>query len=157
LVLAVGLLGGWVISSRVVRPIAAISATASSISAANLSGRIDAAKVDSELAELARVLNAMFERLQTAFERQTAFTAEASHAVRRPLAILRTHAELALSRPRGAEEYRQAVEACLRASNRMTGLVEGLLTLARADSGKLDLQQKPLALHQVVSESVALI
>src|SRR5262249_3195237 len=91
-VLAVRLAGGWLLSARVLRPVEAISATASAISGANLSGRIDTAKVDRELAELAGVLNAMFARLESAFQRQARFTADASHELRTPLAILRSHA-----------------------------------------------------------------
>src|SRR5262249_46143957 len=148
--------GGWLISARILRPVAAISATASAISATNLSQRLDPQAVDRELAELAGVLNAMFDRLEAAFERQARFTADASHELRRPLAVLRSHAELALSRPRSAEEYRQTLETCLRAEGRMTALVEGLLTLARADAGKLDLLRQPVDLRQVTEESVAL-
>lgn len=156
-VLAAGLAGGWVISAQILRPVAAISATASAISATNLSERLDPQAVDRELAELARVLNAMFDRLEAAFERQAQFTADASHELRTPLAIIRTNAELALSRPRSAEEYRETVETCLRAAMRMTGLVEALLTLARSDAGKLDLRQQTVDLKQVVEESVTLL
>src|SRR5205807_376399 len=91
-----------------------------------------------------------------AFERQARFTADASHELRTPLAILRSHAELALSRPRTAAEYRETVETCLGAARRMTALVVGLLTLARADAGKLDLRREPVDLRQVIHESVAL-
>ena len=156
-VLAVGLLGGWLVSARILRPVAAIAATASSISATNLSGRIDPATVDRELAELARVLNAAFDRLEAAFERQARFTADASHELRTPLAIIRTHAELALARPRSAGEYREAVVTCLRAAERMAALVEGLLALARADAGKLDLRRDPVDLKWVVEESANLL
>jgi heavy metal sensor kinase len=156
-VLGVGLAGGWLISARILRPLAAISATASAISATNLTGRIDPEEVDRELAELAGVLNAMFDRLEAAFERQARFTADASHELRTPLAILRSHAELALSRPRDAAEYREALEACLRASGRMAALVDGLLTLARADAGKLELRREPVDLEKVVDESVTLL
>ncbi len=153
-VLALGLAGGWLVSARILRPVAAISATASAISATNLSDRIDAEAVDRELAELARVLNAMFDRLEAAFERQARFTADASHELRTPLAIIRSNADLALARPRSAEEYRDTVETCQRASNRMTALVEGLLTLARADAGKLDPQRQHVALGPLVEECV---
>jgi heavy metal sensor kinase len=156
-VLAVGLAGGWLVSARILRPVAAIAATASAISETNLSERIDGATVDRELAGLADILNAMFARLEAAFERQVRFTADASHELRTPLAIIRSHAELALARPRTAEEYRDAVEACLRASTRMTALVEGLLTLARADAGKLDLSREPVDLKRLVTETVALL
>ncbi|HEX5269579.1 MAG TPA: ATP-binding protein [Gemmataceae bacterium] len=155
-VLAVGLAGGWLVSARILRPVAAISDTASAISATNLSQRIDVAGVDLELADLARVLNEAFDRLEAAFERQTRFTADASHELRTPLAILRTHAELALARPRPAEEYRETIETCLRAAVRMSTLVEGLLTLARADAGKLELLRQPVDLRQVVEEGLVL-
>jgi two-component system OmpR family sensor kinase len=155
-VLAVGLAGGWLLSGRLLRPIARISATASAISADNLTQRIDARQIDSELAGLARVLNDMFDRLEAAFARQAQFTADASHELRTPLAILRTHAELALSRPRKPEEYRETLETCLRAAGRMTGLVEGLLTLARADAGGLELKREPVDLARVAADMIEL-
>jgi heavy metal sensor kinase len=156
-VLAVGLAGGWLIARRIVRPIAVIARTASAISATSLGERIDPARVDSELAELARVLNATFDRLQGEFDRQTRFTADASHELRTPLTLLRTHAELALARPRSPEEYREALEACLRAARRMTSLVESLLTLARADAGRLDLHCRPVDLARTTRECVELL
>lgn len=156
-VLSVGLVGGWLLSSRAVRPIAAMSATAASISASNLGQRIDVAELDSELGKLASILNDMFARLESAFARQVRFTADASHELRTPLAILHARSELTLSRPREAEEYREALDTCLRASRRMGSLVDGLLTLARADAGKLELKRQPLDLGALVMETVALL
>jgi two-component system OmpR family sensor kinase len=153
-VLAVGLAGGWLASARILKPLARISATASAISATNLSERIDAAKVDRELEGLANVLNATFDRLEAAFDRQASFTADASHELRTPLTVLRSQAQLALARPRSAEEYRKTIEECLRAAERMTALVEGLLTLARADAGKLDLRIEPLDLKRVTADAI---
>lgn len=155
--LLIGLAGGWLVSSRILRPVAAITSAASQISADNLDQRIDAELVDVELAQLARVLNAMFERLQAAFARQAQFTADASHELRTPLAVIRTHAELALARPRALDEYRAALEATLRAVERMTSLVEGLLFLARADAGKLDVRREPVDLRPVIEASVSLL
>ena len=152
LVLTLGLLGGWFISSRIVRPLAVISRQATSISAANLSQRLNTQQIDAELLNLAGVLNAMFARLEEAFERQKRFTADASHELRTPLAILQANVELALARPRSADEYREALGACLEASARMRALVDGLLTLARADAGKLDLHFQQLDLRSVVHD-----
>lgn len=157
LVLAVGLIGGAVIGSRIFRPLAAISATASRISADNLAERIDAATIDSELAGLAGVLNATFDRLQAAFDRQARFTADASHELRTPLTVIRTQAELALLRPRNDEEYREALASCARAAERMAAIVDGLLILARADASRLELRKEPVRLDKVVQEAVALI
>jgi len=154
-VLLVGLAGGWLISRRIFRPIAAIADTASRISGDNLSERIDTKNVDRELADLARVLNATFRRLEAAFDRQSRFTADASHELRTPLAVVRSQAELTLSRARSPEEYQDALRTCLRAAERMTDLVEGLLTLARADAGKSGVRE-PVELHRVVADAVDL-
>lgn len=156
-VLIVGLAGGWALSARVVRPIAAISATAASISATSLSERIDSSAVDRELVELAEVLNAMFDRLKNSFDQQVRFTADASHELRTPLTVLRTQADLALLKTRTAEEYQAALVTCQRAANRMAQLVEGLLMLARADAGWLDLQHQTVDLRQVVDECLDLL
>ncbi|MBS0263015.1 MAG: HAMP domain-containing protein [Planctomycetes bacterium] len=156
-VLSVGLVGGWFLAGRAVRPIQAISTTAASITASHLSRRVDATRVDDELGELAQILNAMFDRLEQAFERQVRFTADASHELRTPLAIIMSHAELALARQRTPEEYRAALEVALRSSKRMKLLVEELLTLARADAGRLKLEAAPVDLRRIVEDSVTLM
>lgn len=153
-VLLFGLMGGWIVSRRFLRPIAAIAETAAGISAQNLSERIDESRVESELVGLARVLNATFSRLEEAFARQARFTADASHELRTPLAVLRSQVDLALARPRSAEEYREALQACLRAGERMTELVECLLVLARADAGLPNETRKAVELHRVVSDAI---
>ena len=155
-VLVVGLAGGFWLAARIFRPITAMSAAASAISATNLSTRIETANIDVELAGLARVLNAMFDRLEAAFARQQQFTADASHELRTPLAILRANAELALSQSRSAEDYRNTIETCLRAANRMSALVQGLLTLARSDAGNPRMRLEPVAFDEVVADCLTL-
>lgn len=156
-VFAVGLVGGWWLSGRAVQPIRAMSATAASIGAANLSRRIDTARIDDELGELATILNAMLDRIELAFEQQVRFTADASHELRTPLAIILSHAELALARQRTPEEYRAALEAALRSSRRMKLLVEELLTLARSDAGRLKMDSVEVDLHRVVEDAVTML
>src|SRR5207253_1283097 len=145
------------LSSRIVRPIRAISATAAGISAADLSRRIDPAAIDTEFEELAETLNMTFDRLEAAFDRQTRFTADASHELRTPLTIIRTHAELALTRERSPQEYREALDTCLKAAARMTKLVDGLLTLARADAGRLVGTRMPVDLTRIAGEGVTML
>ena len=118
-VLALGLGGGWWIVSGALRPVIQISETASRISSGNLSERINTRGSSSELACLAKVLNSMFERMETAFARQKQFTADASHELRTPLAIMITEAQSVLARPRTAAEYRQTVEICLDTAQQM--------------------------------------
>ncbi len=152
--LTVGLAGGWLISRSISRPIDAIALTASEISARNLARRIELGGLDQELVGLATILNEMFARLEAAFERQSRFTSDASHELRTPLAVIHAHAELALSRPRSADEYRETLAACLKAAGRMGTLVDGLLTLARADAGRLDPQFREVDWRGVVEEVV---
>lgn len=156
-VLAAGIAGGWWLSGRMMQPIEAISRAASAISSANLSQRIDVAETDSELGQLANILNQTFERLQSAFERQVRFTADASHELRTPLSVILLHAEMALSKPRTGEEQLAALDACQRAARRMKSLIESLLTLARFDSGRSGLQRQRILLSDIVAESLDLL
>jgi signal transduction histidine kinase len=93
----------------------------------DLSARIPVQRVESELEQLAEVLN-------EAFERQRRFTADASHDLRTPLATLQTEAHWALARPRSVDEYRASLEVCQRTATRMQALVQSLLDLSRAEA-----------------------
>lgn len=156
-VLVLALAGGWFLASRALSPVSRMSATASRISARDLSARIPLEGTASELAELARVLNETFARLQEAFERQTRFTADASHELRTPLSIVLSHLELALRKERSAAEYREAIETALRGAERMRAVVEGLLTLARADAGTLSMARDRIAMRAAVEETLAML
>ena len=156
-ILAAGVLGGGWLSSRAILPIAEMTATAESISALDLSKRINVKETDSELGKLATVLNQTFDRLQSAFERQSQFTADASHELRTPLSVISTHTELALSRPRSNEDYRSAIETCRRASQRMRSLIDSLLLLARFDSGAPSLKQDRFDLKPLLADCAELV
>ena len=153
-VLAIGLVGTWLISRRIFRPVESISATASRITGDNLTERIDESKIDLELGGLARTLNGTFDRLEAAFDRQARFTADASHELRTPLAVIRSQAELALLRERSPEEYKAALESCHGSAVRMTDLVERLLALARADAGWPGLVREPVSFDRLVTDIV---
>jgi two-component system OmpR family sensor kinase len=150
-----GLLGSWFIASRIVKPLKTISTTASKLSATHLQERIDTSKVETELVEVASVLNETFDRLEAAFERQSRFTADAGHELRTPLAVLHTNLELALSRPRKEEEFREIIEYCLISSSKMRSLIDALLMLARADAGQLQANFTSLDLRSVIQNSVS--
>jgi heavy metal sensor kinase len=156
-VLALGLAGGCPIASRALRPIADISATAGKISNGDLSQRIPPADSESELGQLTRDLNNTFARLEAAFARQAQFTADASHELRTPVAVVLTQAQAALARERPAAEYRESLAACERAAQRMRGLIESLLVLARFDSNDLAEAFEPCDLSRIASECVELL
>jgi heavy metal sensor kinase len=155
--LALGACGGWFLVGRALNPIRRISQAAQAISAANLSQRVDASRMKSELGQLASILNDTFDRLESAFQRQAQFTADASHELRTPLAVLTAQADLALRRDRSPERYRETIELCLQAGLRMTDVVTRLLTLARCDAGQLTLALEKLALGELVQQSMELL
>ena len=156
-IMILGLIGGWFLTARALRPIRKMGEAAAAVSASNLSQRIDVGKTESELGQLAGTLNEAFDRLEKAFERQTRFTADASHELRTPLAIVMSQAELALRKERTPAEYREALETSLKASQRMKAVVEGLLTLARADAKELDLRKERVELGRLVEETASLL
>jgi two-component system OmpR family sensor kinase len=156
-VMVLALAGGWFLAGRALAPVRRMSEAAAAMTASNLTARIDVGKTESELGQLAVTLNQAFDRLETAFERQTRFTADASHELRTPLAIVMSQAELALRKERTPGEYREALETSLKAAQRMKAVVEGLLTLARADAKEVDLRREPVELGKLVEETASLL
>ena len=156
-VLVLGLAGGGWAASRTLRPIAAISDTAKKIAAGDLSQRIESKDRDSELGVLVRDLNDTFERLQAGYDRQVQFTSDASHELRTPLAVILTQTQSTLTRDRSVAEYRESLLVCQRAAQRMRGLIEGLLALARLESAPAPVLSEPCDLERVVSDAVELV
>lgn len=107
-----------------------------------------------EIGRLIDTLNDMLARLEHAFEAQRRFTADASHELRSPLSRLRTELEITLRRPRGADEYVQALRSGLEDVARLTALVEELLTLARLDAGQDSAPVSPVAIGPIVEAVV---
>jgi heavy metal sensor kinase len=153
--LALALVGGWFLVGRALSPIGRIGATAEAMSELNLGLRVDVSRTEDELGTVAVALNRAFDRLQEAFERQTRFTADASHELRTPLAALLAELEWARSKPRSEAEYQNTLEVCARAAQRMRTVVDGLLTLARADAGALPPRREPVNLTALAQDTVA--
>ena len=153
LILLVSSVGGYWLASRATRPVQAITRTAQEIGATDLRRRLNLKRRD-ELGELATTFDSMLDRLEGAFERQRQFTADASHELRTPLSIVSTEVERVLQRPHTCEEYIQAMEIIQLENLRMTRLVNGLLTLARADQGQVRLQREQVDLSEIVIDAV---
>lgn len=126
---------GWVLSGRVLRPVGAITRTAREIQATDLSRRIRLDGPHDELRDLADTIDDMLDRLDRAFAAQRQLIDDASHELRSPLAIIRTHLDATLTAPDAtADERGRAVAVVDRATNRMSRLVEDLLATARRDT-----------------------
>lgn len=133
LLLAAG--GGYWIAGRALAPMRSMITATETIHPGDLSTRLEVPRAEDELHRLALTLNRMLDRLQAGFERITRFTADASHELRTPIALLRTRTELLLRRNRHPEEYRAALEASLCELEETSALLEELMLLARADAG----------------------
>jgi heavy metal sensor kinase len=153
LVIAIGCIGGAWLSGRALRPVQQVTDAALTISMENLSGRLPVPATGDEIARLAAVLNSMLSRLEAAVTTLSQFAADASHELRTPLAVIRTTAELALRRERAPEAYRKALQEIAGESERMTQLIEDLLTLARSDAGVVDMPREAIDLREVLVEA----
>jgi heavy metal sensor kinase len=134
-VVLIASLGGYWISRKALQPVDAITRAAQTIGIENLSQRLEVPAASDELARLSETWNAMLERLEAAVKRLSQFTADASHELRTPIALIRATAELTVRRERPAETYREALKYIIDESDRTTRLIEDLLLLARADAG----------------------
>ncbi|HET9410053.1 MAG TPA: ATP-binding protein [Candidatus Sulfotelmatobacter sp.] len=151
--LLVAVAGGYWLSRQALAPVDSIVATARQISGANLNRRLEKLQTGDELQRLSDTLNEMLERIERSFLRITQFTADASHELRTPISLVRTESELALRKARGEQEYRESLQHILMEAERTTSLIEQLLALARADSGREVLNLQTVDLRQILSNT----
>jgi signal transduction histidine kinase len=147
LVLAVALAGiglGYGFARVTLRPVRAIEQTARRIRGDNLGERIPVPDGDDELAALTRLLNETFERLESSFAQVTRFTADASHELKTPLALVQLNAERLRGRVAEDSEAADLVDNLLEEIGRMHRIIESLLFLSKADAGVLALELKPI-------------
>ena len=129
---------GWLVADRVLAPLSRVTAAARRVSEDRLGERIALEGPHDELRELADTFDGMLDRLAQAFGSQRRFVANASHELRTPLTVIRTEVEVALADPHASVgELRAMGEAVRAATIQCERLIEGLLTLARSESGLL--------------------
>ncbi len=126
--------GSWWLAGRAVRPVHEVIDQAETIGAGSLDRRIDAYANTTEYRRLVEVLNTMLGRIQTSFEVQKQFAADASHELRSPLTAMRGEIEVALRRDRAPSAYRSTLESVLEEIDRLTRITEDLLAVARAEA-----------------------
>jgi heavy metal sensor kinase len=151
IVLAAAIFVGHWMSRKALSPVAAIATEARRITEKNLDRRLPVSSAQDELTHLSVTLNNMLGRIDAGFRSVRDFTANASHELRTPLALLRTEAEVALLRPRSAQEYRETLEHMQSTAVGMASLIERLLTLARAEAGAESLILADVDLHALIT------
>ncbi len=147
--------GGYFLARKSLQPIVEMSNQAKQISSQNLHERLPITNKHDELGNLATTFNELLNRLDTAFEQQKRFMADASHELRTPLAIVRGESEVALSKStRTNVEYQESLAIVHDESKRLTKIVEDLFTLARADSGQFKANFAELYVDEIVADCV---
>ena len=148
---------GWWIMRIGLKPIKKISDTAIKIADGDLSKRIDTQGSVTELSGLAGVLNDSFEKLESAFDQQRRFTADASHEMRTPISVILTKAQFALRKERVPEDYRKALQSCVTSARHMSEVIESLQQLALMDNGGFTLLSEVCDLGDTAASVVELL
>lgn len=153
-VLAAAALVGWWVARKALLPVARMTREASSIGIEGLDERVAVPPVNDELARLARTLNAMLDRLERGVAEKRRFVADASHELRTPLAVMRSELEVSLRSDDLPPNARDVLASAAEEVERMSRMVENMLTLARMDEGKLQLLKTTVDL-EALGRSVA--
>jgi signal transduction histidine kinase len=153
LILTAAGVGAFLYLGRTHRQLAEITTEVAAITdGRSLHRRLALTDDSTDFSDLVTTLNAMIARLETSFGGLRRFTADASHELKTPLAVLRADVERAMAETAGQTERMVALEEALQEVKRMTDLVESLLTLARADEGRFDLHREPVELQPLIQE-----
>lgn len=143
---------GYWMSRRVLAPVEQIRMEADALDPADLTTRLQVPDSDDELARLAQTLNAMLARIEAGFRKVEQFTADASHELRAPLALIITAGEVSLRRERTREELAEVLFKIVREARHMSKLVEDLLSLARGDANRRSTDLAPVDLASILRE-----
>ena len=137
---------------RGLAPIGELADTLGRVEATSLATRVATRDVAAELRPFCDRINALFERLQGAFERERRMTSAIAHELRTPVSELRAAVDVALRWPDDPELSRQALATADDVARRMTGLVAAILRAARVESGQAGMRVEPVALRELVAE-----
>jgi two-component system heavy metal sensor histidine kinase CusS len=126
---------GWIAARRGLAPVRVMTHVAQGISASHLDERLTKETIPTELVDLANAFNDMLIRLEDSFRRLSDFSSDLAHEIRTPISNLMTQTQVALSRERSAEEYREVLFSNLEEYERLARMVADMLFLAKADNG----------------------
>jgi two-component system sensor histidine kinase QseC len=145
----------WLVVTRGLQPLAAVAREIAALDETGLKQRIAHDTVPREIQPVVKQLNGLLARLDRAFERERALTADVAHELRTPVAEVRAIAEITLGRPRDSEEYRHALGETLEVVKTLQGLIEKLLVLARLEAGEMPPDLQPVALQPALAQQWA--
>lgn len=143
---------GWIAARRGLAPMRDMARVAHGTSASHLKNRLPLDTLPAELTELAVAFNEMFARLEDSFQRLSDFSSDLAHELRTPISNLMTQTQVALSRTRSAEEYREVLYSNLEEYDRLARMIGDMLFLAKADNGLIVPRSEPIDLAEEVRQ-----
>jgi heavy metal sensor kinase len=148
---------GYLVAARALKPVDSMAQRAAQITAEQLNERLQIENPNDELGKLGTAFNATLARLERSFDQLRRFTADASHELRTPLTAIQSVGEVSLRIPGDVNHYRDTIGSMLEETNRLAQLVDSLLTMARADAGRVQLHRVDVNLFDLADESVGLL
>lgn len=142
------------IAGKSIAPVLNIINTTKRITQNNLNERIALPKNKDELYTLATAINALLERIENAILREKQFTSDASHELRTPLAIIKGTLEVLIRKPRQTDEYEARIKECIAEVNRLTGIAEQLLLLARFEERTAVANRRQVAVDEIILQAM---
>lgn len=140
------------LAGKSIKPVQQITATTNSIYKNNLSERVGLPTHNDELHALSSSINNLLERIELALKREKQFTADASHQLRTPLAVIKGTLEVLIRKPRSAQEYHNKIQETISEINRMSIIVDQLLLLARFENKELEISADEADLQLVIDD-----
>jgi len=143
---------GWIAARRGLMPVRELTNVAKGISASHLGGRMSSSSVPPELVDLANAFNEMLSRLEDSFRRLSDFSSDLAHEIRTPISNLMTQTQVAVSRERSDDEYREVLYSNLEEYERLARMIADMLFLAKADNGLIIPSSETVDLHKEMQE-----
>jgi heavy metal sensor kinase len=154
LILAISVALGWYLAGRALRPFEEITRTAEKINYENLNMQIATTRKEEEIQRLVQSFNAMVRRLDESFRQMRKFNADVAHELRTPLSIIQGETEVALTSPNLPDEIRAVLASNLEELDRLTRIVNDLLTLSEAEAGRQVLTKQPVDVGRLLEDLV---
>jgi heavy metal sensor kinase len=150
-------LSGYLVAGRALKPVDSMAKRAAAITADHLHERLEINNPEDELGQLGTAFNRALARLENSFDQLRRFTADASHELRTPLTAIRSVGEVSLQKQGDEKYYRDIIGSMLEETTRLTRLVDSLLTMSRADAGRVQLHLTATDLLDLTKESATLL
>ncbi len=138
-------------ASKGIAPVRQLIRSAAGISTSNIHDRLPLPENEDEIRQLATTINELLQRIENGILREKQFTADASHEIRTPLTAIRGTLEVLVRKRRQPEQYEEKIGRVIREADRLDGMLDQLLQLARLESGNTAVRQTPVPLDALLN------